>query len=512
MTVTSLWTEPIAAACLGEVTRRLGDRTGPAVVDGDRTLDYAELSTWVAEVSGQLVAAGVTAGDRVAVTGRRSAEVIAAMLATASVGAAYVPLDAEYPTRRLVHMLVDCDAALLLHTGDRPNFAGAVPSLRIPGPGENAAAEPLHLPCDPERPVYVIYTSGSTGRPKGVALPHRSIDNMAQWQAAHSIRPDLRTAQFAPMNFDVWFQEVLGTLYGGGTVFVMPELLRRDPIALLDWLADERIERLFLPGVALQMLALAAADDDLDRLALREVNVAGEQLLCSPAIREFFGRMPDCRFNNHYGQSESAMVTVHTLSGPPASWPALPPIGRPLPGCELLVAPLDPAEPHVGELLVAGAPLAVGYLNQPELNAERYRPVPPTPRGNTRVFHTGDLVRIEDGQVQFLSRLDEEVKIRGVRVNPLEVDACLVEQRGVDEAVCVPVDVAAGSRQLRAVVTLAAGQSLDADELRRALAELLPAQSIPVTIEAVTSLPRTPSGKIDRKAVAESLLATVRAS
>jgi non-ribosomal peptide synthetase component F len=352
----------------------------------------------------------------------------------------------------------------------------------------------------------VIYTSGSTGNPKGVAVPHACVDNMAYWQRNVSLREDLRTAQFAPLNFDIWFQEVVSTLCGGGSLVIMPEELRQDPIELLDWLARERIERLFVPCVALHMLATAAtAFESLPDLALREINTAGEQLVCTPAIKELFGRLPQCSLNNHYGQSESHTVSVHTLSGPSSTWPALSPIGVPLPGCEVLLDVADLDEPLIGELLVAGLPVSLGYLNQPELTAERYVEIGPTTHGHTRAFRTGDLGKVENGLLYFLGRTDHEVKIRGFRVNPLEVEACLGNQPGVLEAICVPVDLGPGSRQLRAAVTIPAGLDFDPAAALDALREELPSYSVPPSIAVLPAMPRTPSGKADRAAVARLL-------
>ncbi|MGC5562267.1 AMP-binding protein [Streptomyces sp. FR-108] len=511
----SLWGGPADPPCLLDAlaTTAAERRDDVAIRDGERELTYRDLTVWSGHIAALLADHGIGQGDRVAITGPRSAAIVAAMLATVHLGATYVPLDADYPLRRLEHMTTDSDAALLLYADTEPAFATGVRSAPIPPPPGRrtvGTADDVTLPrrpCRPDLPVYVIYTSGSTGLPKGVVLPHRCIDNMAHWQRSHSRRPDLRTAQFTPLNFDVWFQEVLGTLCGGGTLVIMPEPLRRDPIALLDWLAEHRIERLFLPYVALNMLtAAAAATDSLDALALREVNLGGEQLVCTPAVRDFFRRLPDCRLNIHYGQSESAMVTAHTLTGPPQDWPTLPPIGRPLPGCEVLVEPVDRNEPSVGELLVAGLPLSAGYLNLPDLNAARYVPVDPTRDGHDRAFRTGDLVRVEDDVIHYVGRADNEVKIRGIRVNPLEVDACLLERPGVTEAVCVPIEITEGSRQLRAAVIVDAREAaFDADRAMTALTQLLPEQAVPVSITVLPELPRTPSGKADRKAVARTL-------
>ncbi|MFJ9339886.1 AMP-binding protein [Streptomyces sp. NPDC101733] len=516
--VTSLWGGEAQPPCFLESLSRSAARHGArtAVVDEVREVGYDALLAWSGQIAALLHDRGVRAGDRVAVTGPRGTDVVAATLAVIRLGAACVPLDASYPERRLAHMLADSRPAVLLHSGALPAAAAGspAPTVEIPPPAPEttppAGAGPAPLECVPDRPVYVIYTSGSTGRPKGVALPHRCVDNMAEWQRTHSRRGDLRTAQFAPMNFDVWFQEVLGTLAGGGTLVTVPERLRSDPFDLLGWLRAQRIERLFLPCLALNMLAVAAGmEKSLDDLALAEINIAGEQLVCSAPVRELFTRLPDCVLNNHYGQSESAMVTVHTLDGPADSWPVHPPIGRPLPGCELLIAPLDEtgstdgAPRDIGELLVAGLPMSSGYLNQPELSAARYVSVERTPHGHTRAFRTGDLVRLEEGALRFVGRLDEEVKIRGSRVNLLEVEACLRELPAVGEAVCVAPERAEGGRTLHAAVTTAPGATApEPAALTRALADLLPAAAVPLTITVLHTLPRTPSGKTDRAAIA----------
>jgi amino acid adenylation domain-containing protein len=509
----SVWGGAAQPPCLlqsvVDTATRRADQT--AVVDSGRELTYAELIGWAADIGTLLRDQGVGRGDRVAVAGPRSAGVVAAMLGILGIGATYVPLDAEYPARRLAHMLADSAPKVLLHVGDAPELPTTAAVVAVPPPRPGHAPDPADWPvaeCAPDLPVYVIYTSGSTGWPKGVALPHSSIDNMVEWQRTHSRRPDLRTAQFAPLNFDVCFQEILGTLAGGGTLVIVPERLRSDPFELLDWLADNAIERLFLPYLGLHMLSVAASSEkSLAHLELREVNTAGEQIVCSRPIRDFFTRLADCRLNNHYGQSESAMVTAHTLTGPPSEWPAQPPIGSPLPGTELLIDPVDPDDDNtVGELLVAGAPLSLGYLNQPELNAQRYITIAPTAHGHTRAFRTGDLVRLDGEIVQYLSRLDHDVKIRGTRVNLLEVDASLLDQPGVAEAICVVLELSEGSRSLHAAVTAEPGlPPLDVEALLGGLREVLPAVSVPVSLHVLPALPLTSSGKIDREAVVRQI-------
>jgi D-alanine--poly(phosphoribitol) ligase subunit 1 len=478
-----------------------------ALIDGDLSLSYKQLLAWAGHVANDLHRHGSRPGDRVGIACPRGAEAVVAMVAAALSGRAYVPLDLEYPRLRLEHMLRDSGVGVVLFAGDTIDLATdavAVPVRRSAATAPaDAGPETWLVGHDPDRPVYVIYTSGSTGWPKAVVLAHSCLDNVARWQADCSPAPDLRTAQFAPLNFDVSFQEVFGTLCAGGTLVVLPERLRRDPGQMLAWLVEHRIQRLFLPYVALQMMAVAAEfGAPVEDLALVEINVAGEQLVCTNDIREFFTRLPSCRLVNHYGQSESAMVTYHVLDAEPARWPTLAPIGVPLPGCELLVDRDDPAE-DAGELLVAGLPLAVGYLNQPELNARRYIDIDMTAHGHVRAFRTGDLVRIDGGQVRLLTRTDDDVKLRGIRINLAEVEAQLMAQPEIAAATVVVTEGGDRPRTLRAVVVPKdRAEPPDEEEVLGRLRQTQPEVSVPLSVTTVDSLPRTPSGKLDRHAVA----------
>lgn len=532
----SLWGGPTKPECfLAEFRRHVAaapDRT--AVVDAGRRYTYRELAGRARHVAAELAAAGVATGDRVAVSLPRGAAAVTALLGVMLRGAAYVPLDPEYPTERLQFMIDDCAPRAVIATEDTEvRYSGPVLRAGEPpaaGSGDEAAAgpgdatgggndggahggpgEPAGASCDPALPVYVIYTSGSTGWPKGVALTHRCVDTMVDWQVSHSPRPDLRTAQFAPLNFDVSFQEILGTLCGGGTLVIMPEELRREPGRLLHWLAEHRIERLFVPFVALQMLAVTARADTLAALSLVEVNTAGEQMVCSQDIRAMFTALPGCRLVNHYGQSESAMVTSHVLEPDPADWPHLPPIGVPLPGCEVLVDPEDPEHPHIGELLVAGHPLSEGYLGRPELTARRYTTIPRSPAGHTRAFRTGDLVELTPQGVRFLSRTDDQTKIRGVRVDLMEVDAQLLADPGIAAAATALVPSGSGHPSLRAAVVAREGRACPAESaVLDRLRAVLPEVSVPLSVTELTALPRTSSGKIDRAAVVTEITDDLR--
>ncbi|OZE22242.1 amino acid adenylation protein [Rhodococcus sp. 05-2255-1e] len=502
----SLWGGPATPDChlTGFVRRVTHDPGRTAVVDADRSYTYGELAAWAQTVSSNLTLAGVNVGDRVAVSLPRGAGAVAALLGVLLHGATYVPLDPEYPVERIQFMVDDCaPRALIATTRSRVNHHAPLVDIGLP-PGVTQPIDLRAVACDAALPVYIIYTSGSTGWPKGVALNHLCIDTMVDWQTSHSPHPELRTAQFAPLNFDVSFQEILGTLCGGGTLAIMPEKLRREPAQLLRWLSDQRIERLFVPFVALQMLAVTAQRDMLAQLCLVEVNTAGEQVVCSEDIRAMFACMPGCRLVNHYGQSESAMVTSHILGPDPYAWPNLPPIGEPLPGCELLIAPEVPETPNIGELLVSGNPLSDGYLGRPELTVERYVSILPSPAGNTRAFRTGDLVELTDSGLRFLSRMDSQIKVRGIRVDLLEIDAQLLTAPDFAAAATVMVVTKSGHASLRAAVVLREGCTgpVEANALKR-LRKVLPEVSVPVSVTELPELPRTPSGKVSRERVAE---------
>jgi D-alanine--poly(phosphoribitol) ligase subunit 1 len=472
-----------------------------AVIEAGAGLDYQELVRAVRGAAARLRAHGVVPGDRVVVAGARTQGLLVAALATMFCGAAYVPLDPAYPRERRAHVVRDCAARLVLTESallEDPAWGGAgvLPIEDLAAARQDSGEPHTHAPEDG---VYIIYTSGSTGWPKGVQLPARSIHNMVTWQVQHSCRPDPVTAQFAPISFDVFFQEVLGTLAGGGTLALVPETARADSFELIEWLALHQVERLFLPYLGLQMLALAvpAHGDPLPHL--REVNVAGEPLMITPAIRAFFCSTEHVRLNNHYGQSESAMVSVGTLPEDASTWPVAASVGRPLPGCELLLDTGD--DDMTGELLVAGAPIAARYESQPELSGQRWVDV--TLDGvTTRAFRTGDSVReLEDGQIQVLGRIDRQVKVRGYRVDLLEVEAVLREQPDVAEAAVVLLDHGRGTRLTGFVTCLPDLPLFDEDSLLEQLAGRLPEHAVPVELRQVPVLPRTTSGKVDRLAL-----------
>jgi amino acid adenylation domain-containing protein len=484
-----------------------GDGGEGALVDLDGAeITYAELHRRANQLGRFLQKVGVGPEVRVALSLERSPDLLVSLLAILKAGGAYVPLDPGYPAERRAFMLEDSGAAVLL---TRPEMAATLPRTRarivdigaLDLSGESV--EDLRVPIDPDQLAYVLYTSGSTGRPKGVAMVHGALDNLIAWQVSSMPGP-WRTLQFTSLNFDVSYQEIFSTWAGGGSVVMISEEDRRDPAVLLAVLRERGVERLFLPFVALQQLAEAARAEERLPERLREVITAGEQLRITPALAEMFQRLPDARLHNHYGPTESHVLTGFTLEGDPAGWPALPPIGRPFPGTRTVV--LDPHGGPAplgvpGELFLGGVCLARGYLGRPDLTAERFVPDPLSAEPGARLYRTGDRARLRpDGEIEFLGRLDDQVKIRGYRVEPGEIEAALALHPGVAEAAVGVREGAGGDRRLIAWVVAKGGEQ--PEDLRGFLGARLPEYEVPSSIVLVDAFPLTPSGKVDRRKLA----------
>ncbi|WP_186014296.1 non-ribosomal peptide synthetase/type I polyketide synthase [Burkholderia gladioli] len=543
-------------ACLHHMVEQQAARTPQriAVVHQAQRLSYARLDARANHLAHRLRAAGAGLGARVAICAGRGPEMVIGLLAILKAGAAYVPLDPDYPAERLAYMLADSrPAAILADAGQHATVAGFAPAglpLLAIAPavanddddqGRDTAHEsdtPPSAASDPGQAAYVIYTSGSTGQPKGVAMPHAALANLIHWQIRqHPPGGEFaaRTLQFAALGFDVAFQEIFGTLCSGGELHLVDRDLRIDFPRLLEHLHAQRIERLYLPYVALHGLASAAAQlgepAGGEPPALREVIVAGEQLRITPAISAWFARLPGCRLHNHYGPTESHVVTALALPEAVADWPVLPSIGRPLPNTRLYVLdarlrPLPPGMP--GEICIGGAQVALGYLGRPALSAERFIDDPHARQPGARLYRTGDLGRwLPDGQLDYLGRNDAQLKLRGFRVEPGEVEAALSRLPGVREAAVAVHATAAGEPRLVAYLctdaeredeTREAGEiagkaggdmtgatarehAAEAAAWRAELARSLPDYMLPSHFVRLARLPVTPNGKLDRRAL-----------
>jgi amino acid adenylation domain-containing protein len=493
---------PTLAHWLREAAKRRPD--GCALQSAETQLSYAHLLERTLALAEQIRQADLRAGDRIAIAAIRSIDTIVAILATVEAGLGYVPLDLNYPADRLQAMLEDAKPRLVLGeasalaqlraaVGDFPTLASPAPCADAP----HAAAPDL---------TYVLFTSGSTGRPKGVAMGAAPLRHLIAWHAAHPrLAQAARVLQFAPLSFDVHFQEIFSTLACGGTLVLVPEAQRRDPTQLLAALNDFRIERIFVPYVALQMLADAARNHA--PTALRDVISAGEQLQVTPAIRSLFERLPGSELHNHYGPTESHVVTAFELKGDPAAWPVIPPIGRALPHAKLALLSSSVAESDeigtTGELLLGGETLAHGYLGRPELTAERFRN--DVVGMSDRWYVTGDLVRCgADGIYTYLGRADQQLKVDGFRIEPGEIELAMMAHAGVKDAVVTAPDLPGIGKQLVAHLVL---RDADADasrlitQVRAHLRASLPEYMVPVRYVTLDRLPTTPSGKIDRRSL-----------
>jgi len=500
---------------------------------GER-LTYRELDRRAGRLARCLAGLGVVPDTPVGLFVGRSLALPVAVLAVLQAGGACVPLDPTYPAERLAIMAGDARMPLLLveegMLADLPPALRSVGARIVPLSSSGEAADGgLGLPLSrgqggrwergpggevtADHLVYVLYTSGSTGRPKGVALPHRALVNLIAWQTREA-RParGLRTLQYTSLSFDASFEEMLSTWASGGTLVLVSEEVRRDPAALLAFLIEERIERLFQPFVALQQLAEAAVSRDRFPAALRDLITAGEQLQVTAAVAELFRRLPEARLWNQYGPTETHVATAFLLAGPPedpARWPALPPIGRPIAGhrVRLLDRDLLPVPAGVpAELAIGGAGLARGYLGRPDLTAERFIPDPCAAEPGERLYRTGDLARYRPGgpggsggTLDYLGRIDRQIKVRGHRVEPGEIEAVIASQPGVRAVAVVAREDGPGGLRL-----VAYGEWDEGTEaaLRERLQARLPEPMVPAAFVALAALPLTPSGKVDRHALA----------
>ncbi|MFD6275949.1 amino acid adenylation domain-containing protein [Streptomyces sp. NPDC060209] len=499
--------ESTVPALFEQWARRTPD--APAVRDADTTLTYGELNTRADALAHQLAARGIGPEDRVAVALPRTNDLVVALLGVLKAGAAYVPLDPDYPARRLSHMLDDSRPRLLLTT---PAIRRRLPESPAPclyaGDLGDGAATSAHAAARtsgspallPAHPAYVIYTSGSTGRPKGVVVTHRGAGAMARTQIERlRVAPGSRVLHMASVSFDAAFWELCMGLLSGACL----EIDERDallPGPTLAALVRERgVTHLTLPPAALAVMQPGSLP------AGTTMVLAGEA--CTPALVHAWAA--DRFLVNAYGPTETTvcatMSTFQHADGPLAPDRTVP-IGVPVNGTRVHVlddrlAPVPPGV--VGELYVAGEGLARGYHGRAALTASRFVADPFDRAGGGRMYRTGDLVRwTADGQLVYVSRVDDQVKLRGFRIELGEIEAALTAVPGVAAACAVVREDRPGDRRLVAYTVAADGSDgPDDGELRAHLAATLPDHMIPAAHVRLDALPVTPNGKTDRRAL-----------
>jgi amino acid adenylation domain-containing protein len=481
-----------------------------AVVRGEQELTYAELNTRANRLAYHLRQQGVAADRIVAILIEPSLPMVVGVLAILKAGGAYLPLDPGHPEQRLLELLDDSRASVLVTCAERaqrlswvPDCVQVVHADRISDRKEQGGN--LERLGGADSLAYLLYTSGSTGWPKGVAMAQQPLVNLIQWHLEH--KPSgRRSLQLAPLSFDVSFQEMLTTLVSGGTLVLAAYELRRDPFALVRYLSEQAVERLFLPFIGLQQLAEAAAELSRYRLHLTEIITAGEQLIVTPAIKGLLGRLESCTLDNQYGPTECHVVTSHMLSGPSQEWPELPPIGRPLDNVStyILDASFNPTPIGVpGDLYLGGECLSRGYHDRPALTAASFVPDPFSATPGARLYRTGDLARfLVDGNIEFLGRSDLQLKVRGYRIEPGEIEVVLAGHSAVRECVvCAPADSPGASVRQRLVAYLVADEELAVSDLQPYLARRLPEYMVPSNFVRLDQLPLTSSGKVDRRSL-----------
>ncbi|MGW7329069.1 amino acid adenylation domain-containing protein [Streptomyces sp. NPDC054840] len=512
---------PTVVSRFAEQAARTPDAT--AVVAGGERWSYARLAEAAENVAGRLHALGAPANARIGVAMNRSPLTMAVLLGVMRAGCAVVPMDVSYPPARLATMVEQARPFRVVAESAHAHLAG-YPALLLPAESVAAPAPDGPTRDGPDGPAadgpggedtaYVLFTSGSTGTPKGVVMPHRTLAALVAWQTtAPSAVPGGVTLQFAPLSFDISFQEIFSTLCSGGTLCLADDAQRRDMPMLLRLLDRERVEQVFLPPVALQQLAESAGALGVSPPALRAVITCGEQLRVTPEIRAFCTGLPEVVLENHYGPTETHVVTAFTMTGDPAAFPALPPIGRAVDGAEVHV--LDKRMRPVatgarGDIYLGGNFLADGYEGRPDLTKERFLPHP-FADGDHRLYYTGDVgMVLPGGDVVFLGRDDAQVKVRGFRVEPAEVELAVTGLAhscpGLRDAAVVARDRADGETFLAAFL-LGEGTDEDLAGVREGLRAVLPAHMVPSHLQWVSRWPLTPSGKRDDAALRRTPLA-----
>ena len=484
-----------------------------AVIDGDAVLSYRFLAGAAARLGSYLAGLGAGPETVVAVAVPRSARMITAVLGVLYSGAAYLPVDPGYPAERIGFMLADGAPVLVVCTTGTaavlPAGEGTPPRLVLDDAAVRAAVAKCPGLVGPSRvlaghPVYVIYTSGSTGVPKGVVMPQAGLVNLLAWQrAVFPAGAGTRTAQFAAFSFDVSAQEILGALVSGAALVVVDGEVRRSPAALVRLLDGWQANALFAPAVVIDALCEAARAQGSILAGLTDVVQAGEAWTLADEVRGELGSAPGRRLHNQYGPCETHVVISHDLCGGQSGWPVSPPIGRPVANTRVYV--LDGGlglvpDGVAGELYVAGAQLARGYLGRAGLTAGRFVACPFGPAG-ARMYRTGDLARWRDGELVFAGRADEQVKVRGFRVEPGEVAAVLAADPAVAQAVVIAREDTPGRKQLVAYVVPAGDGPVDGAGLREYAAGRLPEYMVPAAIVVLDGLPMTVNGKLDRAAL-----------
>jgi pristinamycin I synthase-3/4 len=482
-----------------------------ALAFGEESLTYGELDALANRLARHLIGLGVGPESLVGIALERSIEMVVALLSVLKAGGAYLPLDPSYPQARVRFMLADSGAKLVLTTSARQQSlsrAFEVETVLLDQLWPTLAAYPQNkadilAPLEASaRLAYVMYTSGSTGIPKGIAVPHRAIIRLVHNTDYVALGPEDRIAQMASPSFDAATFELWGALLTGATVVVLPRETTQSPSVLASALREQHINTLFLTTALFNQIA---SEMPQAFSGLRELLFGGE-VVDPQCVRQVLSQAAPARLLHVYGPTENTTFSTWHLVGSMVEEEASTvPIGRAIANSRAYVldAGLKPVPMGVaGELYVAGAGLARGYLRRPALTAGRFVADPHGLEPGGRMYRTGDLARWRpDGHLEFLGRADRQVKIRGFRIEPGEIEAALMAQPAVAQAAVIAREDASRGKQLVAYVVAAPGEMPEAAALRRCLSERLPDYTVPSAFVVLDSLPLTANGKLDRRAL-----------
>lgn len=490
--------EPVVAELISARAQVAPDAL--ALVSAKRTVTYRELEAETNQLARHLVSQGVGTETVVGICMERDPAVAMAALAILKAGGAYLPLDPAYPADRLRFMLEDAGTSVLIAA--RKNSELAKGRWKIVDLSEDASqisGSPETLPprnISRQNLAYVIYTSGSTGRPNGVQITHENLLNLIAWHMrAFSVLPEDRVSQLASFAFDAAVWELWPNLVAGSSVYFPDEATRVAAEPLRDWLVQKRITISFVPTPLAESLITL---DWPAETALRFLLTGGDTLHQYPP-----SGLPFVLVNN-YGPTECTVVTTSGIAHPNPHPDGPPTIGSPIDGCQVYILDQHQQETpvgDVGELYVQGVGLGRGYLNRPDLDAQRFVNRF-SQEASDRLYRTGDLVRyLPDGQIAFVGRVDEQIKIRGYRIEPAEVAAVLDQHSGVKASIVVARVDSGGDKRLIAYIVESPDAELTHSALQDFLKIYLPDYMVPAAFIRIPSLPVTITGKVDRDAL-----------
>ncbi len=496
-----------AGVCLHELIEAQAARTPGAIAltSRDAAITYRKLNERANQLAHHLKSLGVGPEVLVGVMLDRSVEMVVALLGVLKAGGAYVPLDPDYPRERVRFMLEDAGVAVLLSEwGLADRLPDNGPTILFVDSDEIRQQSRANLVSGvtADNLVYVIYTSGTTGQPKGSMLDHREVVNCVLWmQETYALTPEDRMLCKTTLNFDPSVWEIFWPLMVGGQVVLSRPGEQHDPAALVQTITNQEVTTAyFVPS----MLSLVLAEKELEQATSLQQVICGGESLPHDLVRLFYERLPQATLHHSYGPTETAIASSEIVCERDSSY-RITPIGRPLANTQLYVLDqkmqLVPAG-VIGELYIGGAGVGRGYLNRPDLTAQKFVPDSFGVAAGGRLYRTGDMVRyLPDGNVEFHGRRDEQVKVRGVRIELAEIETALRALSEVQAALVALRQDDAGENNLVAYVVPKDGVELVTADLRQKLSQRLPVAMVPAIFVTLPEIPLLPNGKIDRTAL-----------